>query len=385
MTRISLLLAVAALTACQTTYISPDAVVTGEEMARGLEGEELKRAMAEEDGDVLAAGSTGFRSACDADLCAGDIGYLDVYVSEVMADPTDCTDATGEWVEVYNRTDLSVDLNGATLEDGSSGATVTLSNMAVIPARSYAVIGKGSSSCGVDVDGTFSSSIALNNSGDNLNLRRPDGALIDNALSWPAVDAGVAFETSPEDGWRWLAATDAHGDSELASPGFGPADEGYVRPLAQVAPGFLRITEVMADPTCSWDRCEWVELYNRSGWPVDLGGLSMVDAGGNEAYFDGVVGPYEHIVVGRGDADDWTDSAFDVHSTYGNLGLNNAGEQLFLLDGDRELWATPMFPTFVPGASMTYIGYSTGEDLADWAVSTTPIPGTDDLGSPGAW
>jgi hypothetical protein len=128
-----------------------------------------------------------------------------------------------------------------------------------------------------------------------------------------------------------------------------------------------------------------VELYNRSGWPVDLGGLVMVDAGGNEAFFDGIVEPYERIVVGRGDADDWADSAFEVHSTYGNLGLNNGGEQLFQLDGDRELWSTPLFPTFIPGASMTYVGYSTGDNLSDWVVSTTPIPGTDDLGTPGAW
>lgn len=384
MTRIHLMIALATLSACQTTYISPDDVVIDEEVARGLEGEELKRFMAEEDGDELAEAGNGFRSSCDADVCAGDIGYLDVYVSEVMADPTNCTDATGEWIEVYNRTDLSVDLNGATLEDVSSGATTTLSNVAVIPARSYAVIGKGSEACGVDAVGTFSSSIALNNAGDRLNLRRPDGALIDNVLSWYDAAPGVSFETSPEDLWRWIPAIDAHG-SELATPGHGPADEGYVRPLAQVSAGYLRITEVMADPSCAYDRCEWVELYNRTGWPVDLGGLTMEDAGGNEAWFDGVIGPYERIVVGRGDADDWTDSPFAPHSTYGNLGLNNGGEQLFLLDGERELWATPFFPSFLPGASMEYVGYSTGEDLADWVVATDAIPGSEDFGTPGAW
>ncbi len=383
MTRFTMLSAVFTLAACGPTYLEPTAAVTDNDAFRGLEGEDLKRAIAAEEGDVLAEGGEGFRSTCDAELCAADIGYLQVYVSEVMADPTACTDATGEWIEVHNRTDFSVDLNGATLEDGSSGATTTLSNVAIIPAHSYAVIGKGAEACGVEAAGTFSSSIALNNSGDRLNLRRPDGALIDNVLSWGQAAPGVSFETSPEDGWRWLSAVESHGD-ELATPNHGPADEGYVRPLAQVPNGYLQITEVMADPGCAYDRCEWVELTNRSGWAVDLSGLSMLDAGGNEAWFEGTLGAYERIVVGRGDLADWEGSAIAVDGTYGNLGLNNDGEQLFLLDGNRELWATPYFPTFVPGASMAYTGYTWGgDDLTYWVVSTEAIPGSEDLGTPG--
>lgn len=371
------------LAACGTTYVEPELAVADEQQRDATSPADLKLQLAEEEGP-LAVADSGFRSSCDAELCVGDIGYLDVYVSEVLADPTACTDSTGEWIEVYNRTDFSVDLNGAIVEDGSSGARSTLSNVAIIPARSYAVIGKGNAPCGVDADGSFGSGIALNNGGDRLNLRRPDDALIDNALTWPASMAGVSFETSPEDGWRWLPAMDAHG-AELATPGAGPADEGYLRPLAQVPAGALQITEVMADPLCAYDRCEWIEVRSTGGWPVDLTGLTLLDDGGNEDAFDGVVlGSYERGVFGRGDGSSWDAPHIDPIGFYGNVGLNNGGEQLFLMDGDRVLFATPFFPSFTAGASVQYNGwgYDT-ESLEHWSVSVAPIGDSGEFGTPG--
>jgi hypothetical protein len=256
--------------ACDTQYVEPTLVEVND--AREAEPEltdlEQKLQLALEAGvaaDRRDSGSFG------AELCAADLGFLDVYVSEVMPDPTTCTDATGEWIEIVNRTDRTVDVNGLIVEDRSSGARSTLSGVAVLAPGAYAVLGKGSAPCGVAFDGTFGSNIALNNAGDSLYLRRPDDGLVDIVLAWPAATPGVSFETSMADGWRWLQAVDVHGD-ELASPHTGPEDDGYVRPLAQVWTGGLMITEIMGDPRCSYDRCEWIEVANGAGVAVDLAG-----------------------------------------------------------------------------------------------------------------
>lgn len=374
------------LVACGTQYVEPEAMILDNEREEVLSEMDRKLALAADAGLEVAEMSeegAGYRSVCGAERCASDLGFLDVYVSEVMADPTACTDATGEWVEVYNATPYSVDLNGAILEDGSSGARSTLSDVAVIAPYSYAVLGKGSSPCGVTVDGTFSSSIALNNGGDRLYLRRPDDALIDLVLSWSAATPGVSFETSPGDWWRWLEAVEAHG-SELATPGWGPESEGYVRPLAQAQEGRLDISEIMADPSCAYDHCEWIEVHNDSWVAQSIDGLTLLDGQGNEDAFDAVVlEPGERAVFGRYRADSWDDATVSPVGFYGNVGLNNSGEQLLLVDGDRVLFASPVFDALPAGASLELVTSFLPEDPASWAVAVDAIPGSTDLGTPG--
>ena len=369
------------LVACGTQYVQPDVVEADMEREEVLSDLEQKLALAEDAG-IEVAEMSAYRSTCGAERCAADLAFLDVYVSEVMADPTTCTDSTGEWVEVYNDTDFTVDLNGAILEDRSSGARSTLSNVAILAPHSYAVLGKGSNPCGVAVDGTFSSGIALNNGGDGLYLRRPDEALIDYVITWPAAAPGVSFETSSGDWWRWLSAVDAHGD-ELATPGWGPEDEGYVRPLAQAQEGRLDISEIMADPSCAYDSCEWIELHNTSWVAQSIDGLSLVDAGGNEDLFDGVVlEAGERAVFGRYRADSWDEPSVSPVGFYGNVGLNNGGESLMLVDGERVLFATPFFDGFEAGVSYELTGWDS-ESLDSWELAVDAIAGSSDLGTPG--
>ena len=168
MNRILLTLTTLAFIACDRSYVAPEieyADDSRDAAPKELSDLELKLQLADEAGVTGRRRSSG---ACAAELCASDLGFLDVYVSEVMADPTACTDATGEWIELHTRTEQSVDVNGLILEDRSSGARSTLSGAAVIPAGGYAVIGKGTTPCGVTADGRFTSAVSLNNDGDSL-------------------------------------------------------------------------------------------------------------------------------------------------------------------------------------------------------------------------
>ncbi|MEQ1564386.1 MAG: lamin tail domain-containing protein [Myxococcota bacterium] len=323
-----------------------------------------------------AAGASAVPSGlCEtAELCADELGFTDVYVSEVMSDPTACTDATGEWIEVANRTDYTVDLDGAVLVDGSSGARATLHDLPILAPHSYVVLGRGTpaSFCGPVADATYGTAISLNNTGDSLRLEKSTGALIDLVLSWPAAVPGTTYETSPADAWSWSLGTGDMGAGERGSPGTGLEEEGYVRPLSEVDPGDLEISEIMGNPTCAYDTCEWVEIKNWTGVAIDLTGLELVDAGGSRGAVEQVIGKYERIVVGRYDAAGWDDATVTPTAFWGTLGINNTDEQLFLMDGDRTLFQSPLFSAMPSGESWALIGWNPG-DLASWSTgAATP-------------
>jgi hypothetical protein len=330
-----------------------------------------KMQLIEEDGGTASSGT-----CATADYCADDLGFVDVYVSEVMPDPSGCTDDHGEWIEVVNDTDGTVDLNGAVVEDRGSGARGIVRDLPVLEPGQYAVIGRGpaESFCGPAIDGTYGSAVNLNNTGDGLYLLRPsDDGWIDLVISWPEVRAGVTFETSPMDGWAWLHAVDDMGAGELGTPGTGPEDAGYQRSLAQVREGDLRITEVMGNPTCPYDHCEWIEVSNTRGIAVDLTGLDLVDAGGNAGPLDAALPAHGALVFGRYDAAHHADSDVLPDAFYGNVGLNNSDEQLFLMDGERELFRTPVFPAFASGMSWQFDSWWGSDDLASW-TEAEPTP-----------
>ena len=47
----------------------------------------------------------------------------DVVINEIMQNPSAVSDANGEWFELYNNTNGSIDINGWTISDNDSGRT----------------------------------------------------------------------------------------------------------------------------------------------------------------------------------------------------------------------------------------------------------------------
>jgi hypothetical protein len=131
-------------------------------------------------------------------LTAGDYNFLffdpiaaqthDIIINEVYADPSPSIGLPEyEFVEIFNRSEHPFQLEGWQLTDGTT--TATLSAKILLPGEfltvtpnaagaAYAMIGPAT---GVS---TFPS---LNNSGDHLQLKSPDGTVIDDltyALTW---------------------------------------------------------------------------------------------------------------------------------------------------------------------------------------------------------
>ncbi|MEL6346945.1 MAG: lamin tail domain-containing protein [Myxococcota bacterium] len=87
---------------------------------------------------------------CVAEKCAADLLPGDLVITELMYDPDVGEDATNQWIELYNATGSSVDLNGLTIADNDSD-TFTIDEQLIMSSGGYIVL---ASSGGWDYDFT---------------------------------------------------------------------------------------------------------------------------------------------------------------------------------------------------------------------------------------
>jgi len=111
------------------------------------------------------------------------LGYRDILINEIYADPSPIVNlTTTEFVELYNRSSNSFNLNGLKLTDGSS--TATLGNYTLL-ANSYVIVCPIADTAQFSALGYMnklgvSSFPSLNNTGDNLYLKTTTGVFIDS-------------------------------------------------------------------------------------------------------------------------------------------------------------------------------------------------------------
>lgn len=175
----------------------------------------------------------GWNRTCAADTCIWDANVGDVFVSEFMADPTYCSDATGEYVEVtYNpNATQSLDLRGMSIEDSNTAEHIT-EHIVLNPGDS-AWISSGTASCFGQPDFYLgSTSFGLNQAGDTLQLHYTDrngSSTVFDGLTYDGqwVDGGVSIQLSPNNGAaendlyaNWCLSTELiNGTTDYGTPG----------------------------------------------------------------------------------------------------------------------------------------------------------------------
>jgi hypothetical protein len=139
----------------------------------------------------------------------------DLVITEILYNPSPPSEASAEWIELYNNSGSSIDLNGLTIQDASTSSTITSSY--TLPSGQYAVIGRiGGGGCAT-LNGTYNS-IILNNGAETVSIL--DGATTIDVVSyntindWPGDEEGEAIQldptatdaTSNDDGLNWCHA-----------------------------------------------------------------------------------------------------------------------------------------------------------------------------------
>jgi|GEM_PF-2200797 len=113
----------------------------------------------------------------------------DVLITEFMAYPLSVDDSDGEWIELYNTTNVDIDLQGWKIKDAAN-TSHTISSNVVIESGSYVMLCRNSNifnNGGVSCDYQWSS-VALNNSNETINI-------FDNS-STPVLIHSVSYTSS---------------------------------------------------------------------------------------------------------------------------------------------------------------------------------------------
>ena len=161
----------------------------------------------------------------------------EVVIVEFMKDPTTVSDSHGEWIELWNPTGNSVNVEGLVLSDFGSDATVLDNGGAglLIPSHGFLVIGRDDDTTtngGVPIDYEYSGT-TLSNGDDEIVLSTMGGIVVDviqydDGMLWPD-SAGRSISLDPsgfdasanDEGANWCHSSMPLGaaNSDTGTPG----------------------------------------------------------------------------------------------------------------------------------------------------------------------
>jgi hypothetical protein len=242
----------------------------------------------------------------------------------------------------------------------------------------------------------------------------PDAALADSAAAASRADASLdqtydpAASSSCDASWDDAVADAAGATSAAHADGANAADEGdggaggddgggAVRPSV----GDLIITEIMFDPSGPVPEAQWFEVYNLTGTPELLSGLTIQDGWGDTQVIAStapvIAPPFTYVVLVRDAATAASNAVPNTSMAYEygtGLQSDQGIELAWDMAGDLSLWNGGVELVDVPygpwGAS--FLGqsielaaphYAGADQAANWCVAQVPWASGSDDGTPG--
>ncbi len=204
--------------------------------------------------------------------------------------------ASDEWIELFNATDMPINLSGWTLKSSDGKLLINLKNQ--LSSGSFYILERTDDNTipAISADVIYSGS--LNNSGLDIALYDSTQNVIDRAnfsSQWPAGDNATKQTMERAKNLTWQTSKDPSGTPRAQnSPG---AEENVQLPkepaaksnqalapdteLPKTYPGNIFINEILPAPEGPDEMNEWIELYNQNDFSVDLHNWKMMDTKGS--------------------------------------------------------------------------------------------------------
>lgn len=245
-----------------------------------------------------------------------------------------------DWIEIYNPNASSFNISGYRLKDANTSPYYSFPNGTTIPARSYLVVcrnvGKFHSIFPNVTNYLGNLPFELSNTGEPVRLTNQSNSLIDYvyysiAAPWPNQASGTGKtielknpQLDNQAGANWQASTSTGGTpGSLNSPVTKPA---------------IFINEFMADnagifPDPQGDFDDWLEIYNGTSAPFNIGGLYITDdLNIPDKYLIPNNKPDSTTIAPGGFMVLWADSDLDDGVLHIGFKLSKSGEQIGLFD-----------------------------------------------------
>ncbi|MBI2415813.1 MAG: lamin tail domain-containing protein [Candidatus Kerfeldbacteria bacterium] len=282
-----------------------------------------------------------------------------VSIVELLPNPSG-SESSDEFIELYNDSTDTIDLTDWMVSDATATDYVLSGS---IGANQYLVIYREASH------------LALNNTGDTVELFHPDGALVDTITYTGSVDDDVSYAYTTATDWQWsITATpgrsnvitntetaeedepdedaEATEEDDTTENTNSPEEDDTIEPSHDFSDDIM-LSELLPDPAGSDATDEWIELYNAGQADVNLYDWQITDASNDYTFSDVstiTTGGYIVLPV--------TDSG---------ISLNNSGETISLLDPAGEVIDTVTYEAATTGESYVYLN-----DTWQWTTTLTP-------------
>jgi len=202
----------------------------------------------------------------------------DLYINEFMASndygPVDEHGNHDDWIEIYNAGDEAIDIGGMYLTDDLNELTnsqipTTHPDSTTIPAGGFLVLWADKEP---EQGILHLADVKLSGGGEQIGLTDSDGTTVIDSLTYGDQTTDVSKGRLPDasDTWDYFG----QGHATMYTPG---ASNG-----GGAEPQVLFINEFMASndyaPVDEYGEHEdWIEIYNASSEPIDIGGMYFTD------------------------------------------------------------------------------------------------------------
>ncbi len=251
-----------------------------------------------------------------------------------------------DWIEVFNDSDIDVDLSGYKIYDsgGQAGTKPKKEFPAgtIISSKSFAVI---------VTDDEAESGFGLSSGGEQVWLENTDGSVIDS-IAFPALEETQSYGRYPDgtENWQVLFTITRGTANSTAVPGGVVMNELYSRGVTE-------------DP-------DWVEIYNDSPVEFDISGYKIYDTGGQAGTKPKKEFPAGSIVPAMG----WLVIVVDDDDPSG-FGLSSGGDEVWLEDLSGTVIDYIAIPTME--TTQSYGRYPDGTE--NWQLLNTITRGTANM------
>lgn len=260
-----------------------------------------------------------------------------VRLNEFMASNATTLEYDGEypdWIELYNTTDVDVDISGHGISDNILRPKKwVIPEGTIIKANSPLLI----YCTGRDglIDGKLHAGFSLSSFSEDIVFSGVNGAIIDS-YSYSEQQADISMARMPD-------GSGTFSFSAQPSPGFLNTEQGFAAFLLEnpLKRGELQLSEAMNNNSetliVKSTSPDWVELYNSSSSPINLSGYALSDNPKNPAKWvfpDYEFQPNTHLIV-LASGNDVKDASGGYFET--NFGLSGEGDVILLYSPAGEL------------------------------------------------
>lgn len=315
-----------------------------------------------------------------------------VKINEVMYNPAD---RNPEWVELVNSSSDSINIKNWFISDVLSTPTknfITSDNILIAPNEIF-IVAKDTSFNSAHPNTSskvfYTNFGSLGNTSDGVVIYDFRNGIIDSLFyraNWGGKKGysleRISLATETNDSTNWVTSLDANGST--------PGLENSINNVPSYDRNVLVINEIMYDPETN--NSEYVELYNLSSDPVNIGGWKFEDENGNinrliETSF--VIQPKEYFILIADSSTliNYNLSEYENKNIVGasSLGLVNTGELILLKDVRGNVIDSVFYSNkwnnrniaSTKGKSLERISPNlNGNDPLNWSTSVNALGGT---------